>query len=87
MSAIRYREASIAGYGSITSGYEGGDASDSESACSDDPALTVVPKSFRSFSGVGRHRDFIRQLPVHVAKSILGTDSLSLLLSACIFSF
>ncbi|XP_036401463.1 CMT1A duplicated region transcript 1 protein [Megalops cyprinoides] len=39
---------------------------------SEDPALTVVPGSSKSLSGVSRHRDFIRRLPVHLAKRILG---------------
>ena len=64
----------------MTSGCDdGGDASDADSAYSDDPALMVVPNSARSLSGVGRYRDFIRRLPVHISKRILGTDlSLSL---------
>ncbi|KAG5262886.1 hypothetical protein AALO_G00280070 [Alosa alosa] len=75
-----HKETSYAGYGSATSGRDERDASDTDSAYSDDPALTVVPKSSRSFSGVGRHRDFIRQLPVHITKRILGLlDSTSLL--------
>ncbi|RXN10171.1 CMT1A duplicated region transcript 1 [Labeo rohita] len=47
---------------------------DSDSDCSDDPdpALTVVPRSSKSLSGVSRHRDFIRSLPVDIAKRILG---------------
>ncbi|CAL8283038.1 unnamed protein product [Merluccius merluccius] len=49
-----------------------------EEACEDqgrdseDPALTVLPCSSASMSGVSRHRDFIRCLPVHLAKMILG---------------
>ncbi|XP_062382976.1 F-box and WD repeat domain containing protein 10B [Sardina pilchardus] len=74
-----HKESSYARYGSATSGCDERDASDTDSAYSDDPALTVVPKSSRSFSGVGRHRDFIRQLPVHITKRILGLlDSASL---------
>ncbi|XP_028823223.1 CMT1A duplicated region transcript 1 protein-like isoform X2 [Denticeps clupeoides] len=44
------------------------------SGCEDlvDPALTVVARSSRSLSGVGLYRDFIRALPVHLAKRILG---------------
>ncbi|XP_046888669.1 CMT1A duplicated region transcript 1 protein [Hypomesus transpacificus] len=45
------------------------EASDTDS---DDPALTVVPRSSKSLSGVSRNRDFIRGLPVHIAKYILG---------------
>ncbi|XP_059387548.1 F-box and WD repeat domain containing protein 10B isoform X2 [Carassius carassius] len=54
---------------------------DSDSDCSDDPdpALTVVPRSSKSLSGVSRHRDFIRCLPVDIAKRILGLlDKVSL---------
>ncbi|XP_073685094.1 F-box and WD repeat domain containing protein 10B [Garra rufa] len=44
-----------------------------------DPALTVVPRSSKSLSGVSRHRDFIRSLPVNIAKRILGLlDKVSL---------
>ncbi|XP_063817096.1 F-box and WD repeat domain containing protein 10B [Pseudophryne corroboree] len=38
----------------------------------DDPALMVVPTSFQSISGVRRYKDFIRCLPVHLSKKILG---------------
>ena len=38
----------------------------------EDPALRVTPGSSASLSGVGRHRDFLRCLPVHLAKRILG---------------
>ncbi|XP_042559311.1 F-box/WD repeat-containing protein 10 [Clupea harengus] len=70
-SDSRRKEASYAGY-SVTSGCDdGGDASDADSAYSDDPALMVVPNSARSLSGVGRYRDFIRRLPVHISKRIL----------------
>ncbi|XP_075071339.1 F-box and WD repeat domain containing protein 10B [Mixophyes fleayi] len=37
-----------------------------------DPALMVVPTSFQSTSGVRRYKDFIRCLPVHLSKKILG---------------
>ncbi|KAJ7984856.1 hypothetical protein DPEC_G00359110 [Dallia pectoralis] len=46
--------------------------SDNVSVSSDDPALMVVPRGSRSVSGVSRYRDFIRGLPVHLAKRILG---------------
>ncbi|XP_034564715.1 CMT1A duplicated region transcript 1 protein [Notolabrus celidotus] len=39
---------------------------------SEDPALMVVPGSFRSVSGVSRYRDFIGCLHVDLAKRILG---------------
>ncbi|XP_029456159.1 CMT1A duplicated region transcript 1 protein isoform X2 [Rhinatrema bivittatum] len=39
---------------------------------SDDPALMLVPTSFQSSSGVSQYKDFIRCLPVHVSKCILG---------------
>ncbi|XP_039991368.1 F-box/WD repeat-containing protein 10 [Xiphias gladius] len=38
----------------------------------EDPALTVVPGSSESVSGVGRYRDFIGCLPVDLSKRILG---------------
>lgn len=37
-----------------------------------DPACMVVPTSAKASSGVTRYKDFIRCLPVHVAKYILG---------------
>ncbi|XP_035389452.1 CMT1A duplicated region transcript 1 protein [Electrophorus electricus] len=47
-------------------------SSDADSVSSEDPALMVVPGSAKSMSGVSLHRDFIRGLPVNIAKSILG---------------
>uniref|UniRef100_A0A672FPT0 F-box and WD repeat domain containing 10 n=1 Tax=Salarias fasciatus TaxID=181472 RepID=A0A672FPT0_SALFA len=44
---------------------------------SEDPALMVVPGSSKSVSGVGRYRDFVAGLPVHLAKRILGEFPLS----------
>ncbi|XP_069606722.1 F-box and WD repeat domain containing protein 10B isoform X1 [Ranitomeya imitator] len=38
----------------------------------DDPSLMVVPTSFQSTSGVRKYKDFIRCLPVHLSKKILG---------------
>ncbi|KAM4032430.1 F-box and WD repeat domain containing protein 10B-like [Anomaloglossus baeobatrachus] len=38
----------------------------------DDPNLMVVPTSFQSTSGVRKYKDFIRCLPVHLSKKILG---------------
>ncbi|KAK2876194.1 hypothetical protein Q8A67_020290 [Cirrhinus molitorella] len=53
--------------------------SDSDYSDDPDPALTVVPRSSKSLSGVSRHRDFIRSLPVDIAKRILGLlDKVSL---------
>ncbi|KAF5896802.1 CMT1A duplicated region transcript 1 protein isoform X1, partial [Clarias magur] len=43
-----------------------------KSSEADDPALMVVPRSSKSMSGVSQHRDFIRGLPVGLAKRILG---------------
>ncbi|XP_030630705.1 CMT1A duplicated region transcript 1 protein [Chanos chanos] len=45
---------------------------DTYSDSSEDPTLIVVPRSSWSLSGVSCHRDFIRMLPVHLAKKILG---------------
>ncbi|XP_068439558.1 F-box and WD repeat domain containing protein 10B isoform X2 [Clinocottus analis] len=39
---------------------------------SEDPALMVMPGSWKSVSGVSRHRDFIGCLPVDLSKRILG---------------
>lgn len=49
--------------------------SDSDNSDDPDPALTVVPRSSKSLSGVSRHKDFIRRLPVDIAKIILGKSS------------
>ncbi|XP_035657132.1 F-box and WD repeat domain containing protein 10B isoform X2 [Oncorhynchus keta] len=61
----------LQGFGSVCLGVVKED-SDTDSTCSDDPALMVVPRSSTSLSGVRRYRDFIRGLPVHLAKRILG---------------
>lgn len=39
---------------------------------SEEPALTIVPGSSKSMSGVSRHRDFIGCLPINLSKRILG---------------
>ncbi|XP_051529787.1 F-box and WD repeat domain containing protein 10B [Myxocyprinus asiaticus] len=58
---------------------------DSDCDSSDDPALTVVPRSSKSLSGVSRHRDLIRSLPVDIAKRILGLlDKASLYSCKCV---
>ena len=50
-----------------------------------DPACMVVPTSAKASSGVARHRDFIRSLPVHIAKYILGyLDVASLHNAVCV---
>lgn len=46
--------------------------SESESELSSvDPACMVISTSSKAFSGVARHKDFIRSLPVHLSKYIL----------------
>ncbi|KAM8945695.1 LOW QUALITY PROTEIN: F-box and WD repeat domain containing protein 10B-like [Pelodytes ibericus] len=37
-----------------------------------DPSLMVAPTSFEATSGISMHKDFIRCLPVHLSKMILG---------------
>ncbi|XP_064423698.1 F-box and WD repeat domain containing protein 10B isoform X2 [Latimeria chalumnae] len=50
-----------------------GDAeSEGDAIYLDEPALMIVPTSFQSTSGVSRYKDFIRCLPVYLAKYILG---------------
>lgn len=49
---------------------DSGTDSDSELS-SVDPACMVISTSSKAFSGVARHKDFIRSLPVHLAKCIL----------------
>nr|XP_055031631.1 F-box and WD repeat domain containing protein 10B [Misgurnus anguillicaudatus] len=52
---------------------------------SDDPAFTIFPRSSKSRSGVCRHRDFIRRLPVYIAKKILRLlDKASLYSCRCV---
>ncbi|KAJ8363117.1 hypothetical protein SKAU_G00119480 [Synaphobranchus kaupii] len=55
--------------------------SGTETLYPEEPALAVVPGSSMSLSGVSRHRDFIRSLPVHLAKRILGFLDRSVLLN------
>ncbi|KAL7869519.1 hypothetical protein AOLI_G00135070 [Acnodon oligacanthus] len=56
----------------VTFRVQRGKDSDTHSDSSEDPALMVVPLSSKSMSGVSLHRDFIRRLPVDIAKRILG---------------
>ena len=50
-----------------------------------DPACLVVPSSVKAYSGVVRHRDFVRCLPVHLSKSVLGyLDQVSLFNCVCV---
>ncbi|MEE6506784.1 hypothetical protein FKM82_007854 [Ascaphus truei] len=44
----------------------------SQPMISDDPSLMVVPTSFKAASGVSKYKDFVRCLPVHLSKRILG---------------
>jgi F-box/WD-40 domain protein 10 len=50
--------------------------SEEESLYSDlssvDPTCMIIPTSAKAYSGVARHMDFIRHLPVHLSKYILG---------------
>uniref|UniRef100_A0A4W3JTB3 Uncharacterized protein n=1 Tax=Callorhinchus milii TaxID=7868 RepID=A0A4W3JTB3_CALMI len=45
---------------------------DDPSQNSENPALMIVATSFKSTSGVSKNKDFIRCLPVHLSKYILG---------------
>lgn len=47
------------------------DFHDETSLSSLDPALMVIPSSAKAHSGVSHFKDFIRYLPVHLAKYIL----------------
>lgn len=47
------------------------DFPDESSLYSLDPALMVIPSSAKAHSGVAQFKDFIRYLPVHLAKYIL----------------
>lgn len=51
--------------------YDTHDFPDEISLSSLDPALMVIPTSAKAYSGVAQYRDFIRYLPVHLAKYIL----------------
>ncbi|KAL4648602.1 CMT1A duplicated region transcript 1 protein [Arapaima gigas] len=57
---------------------------DAESLHSEDLVLTVDTRSSQLLSGVSRYRDFIRGLPVHLAKRILGLLDKEALLS-CLY--
>ncbi|XP_043924738.1 CMT1A duplicated region transcript 1 protein-like [Protopterus annectens] len=48
------------------------DKSDASSISADDPALFTVPTGSQSTSGISKYKDFIRCLPVHLSKYILG---------------
>uniref|UniRef100_A0A8C9SBD8 F-box and WD repeat domain containing 10 n=1 Tax=Scleropages formosus TaxID=113540 RepID=A0A8C9SBD8_SCLFO len=54
------------------------------SLCCEDLALMVTPRSSKALSGVSRCKDFIRGLPVHLAKRILGLLDKAALLS-CLY--
>ena len=50
-----------------------------------DPSCFVVPTASKAYSGVARYRDFIRCLPVHIAKYILSfLDRASLNNALCV---
>ena len=50
-----------------------------------DPTCLVVPGSSKGYLGVSRYKDFIRCLPVHVSKYILGMlDQVSLFNCVCV---
>lgn len=49
-----------------------GHSEETDHTAQDDPSLMVVPTSFQSTSGVRKYKDFIRCLPVHLSKKILG---------------
>ncbi|XP_059139668.1 F-box and WD repeat domain containing protein 10B-like [Physella acuta] len=50
-----------------------------------DPLLLVIPTSAKAYSGVSQHKDFIRCLPVHLAKMILSMlDMVSLYNALCV---
>ena len=50
-----------------------------------DPTCLVVPGSSKAYSGVAKHKDFIRYLPIHISKCILGMlDQVSLFNCVCV---
>ena len=50
-----------------------------------DPTFMVLPNSIKAHSGVAKYKDFIRLLPVHVSKLILGLlDQVSLNNCVCV---
>lgn len=50
-----------------------------------DPTTVVVPGSSKGYLGVSRYKDFIRCLPVHISKYILGMlDQVSLFNCVCV---
>ncbi|CAL1542800.1 unnamed protein product [Lymnaea stagnalis] len=54
-------------------------------SCNVDPLLLVIPTSAKAYAGVSQHKDFIRCLPVHLAKMILSMlDMVSLYNALCV---
>ncbi|CAH1793733.1 unnamed protein product [Owenia fusiformis] len=52
-----------------------------------DPTCLVIPTSSKAYSGVSLHKDFIRSLPVHLSKYILGfLDKAALHNALCVSS-
>ena len=50
-----------------------------------DPTYAVVPLTSKSYSGISKHKDFIRSLPVHLSKYILSfLDKVTLLNALCV---
>ena len=50
-----------------------------------DPTCMVIPNSTKAHSGVARYKDFIRRLPVHLSKLVLGyLDRVSLNNCVCV---
>lgn len=63
------------------------DFSDYTGESSLDPAYMVIPTSAKAYAGVAKHRDMIRQLPVHISKMILSfLDKTSLMNALCVSS-
>ncbi|ESO89089.1 hypothetical protein LOTGIDRAFT_154169 [Lottia gigantea] len=57
----------------------------SDSISSIDPACMIIPTGSKAYSGVARYKDFIRSLPVHLAKYILSfLDRSSLTNALCV---
>ncbi|XP_035825379.1 CMT1A duplicated region transcript 1 protein [Aplysia californica] len=67
--------------------FSGDQSLDSESisdtaSSSVDPMILVMPQSAKAYAGVARHKDFIRCLPVHLAKMILSMLDMATLFNA-----
>ncbi|KAL5018200.1 hypothetical protein ScPMuIL_003922 [Solemya velum] len=91
-ASSQFRQASINPFTGIpfdtfNDSYNIEDDFESTTLSSLDPACMIVPTSSKAYSGVAKKRDFIRSLPVHLAKYVLSfLDQATLLNALCVSS-